>query len=81
MLKIKDNVDLNELSKFGFKNEFNEFYIKNVAKNKSYIVDIESRELSFQIDCHSVDIIIIKNILVDLYYLIKADIVEAVEDE
>lgn len=81
MLKIKDNIDLNELSKFGFKNAFNEFYIKNVAKNKSYIVDIESRELSFQIDCHSVNIIVIKNILDDLYYLIKADIVEVVGNE
>ena len=82
MLKIKDSVDLSDLEKFGFKNAFNEFYIKNVAKNKSYIVDIESRELSFQIDCHSVNIIIIKNILDDLYYLIKADMVEkVVEDE
>lgn len=81
MLKIKAD-KMKDLEKFGFKNAFDEFYIKNVAENKSYIVDIENRELSFQIDCHNVNIIVIKNILNDIYYLIKADMVEkVVEDE
>lgn len=81
MLKIKDNIDLKELEKFRFKNMINEFYIKNVGKNKSYIIDIDTRELSLQLDYHEVNIIIIKNILDEVYDLIKADMVEKVVED
>ena len=81
MLKIKENVDLKELEKFGFQlvGEKNESYRVNI-ENKNYnsqallIVTPVSREIS--IDTGST---YIKDKLDILYDLIKADLVEKVE--
>jgi len=75
MLKIKDNVDLKELEKFGFKydNNMHEYemgYIFNgyisIEKNDRLIKPIYDENMWIDID----DI---------LYDLIKADLVEKVE--
>jgi uncharacterized membrane protein YfhO len=80
MLKIKDNVDLKELEKFGFKYYEGKNY--NFYENKSQ----ENEELTYFVDCD------LKNITVStfdgdevevdnlLYDLIKADLVEKAED-
>lgn len=84
MLKIKDNVDLKELENFGFEvfgNSAKKVYWNNFMENDTYFM-IEHRDIWFvengakdsneryfgnpQFD--------------DLYDLIKADLVEKVED-
>lgn len=71
MLKIKDNVDLKDLEKFGFKKDKNIYYYKNVF---SVIVlrVFDNRKISNPIDDNG-------NVL--LYDLIKADLVEKIEDK
>ena len=71
MLKIKDNVDLKELEKFGFKKDKNIYYYKNVF---SVIVlrIFDNRKISNPTDDNG-------NVL--LYDLIKADLVEKVDDK
>ena len=80
MLKIKDNVDLKELEKYGFKYYEGKNY--NWYENKSK----ENIELTYFVDCD------FKNISVStydgdeveldnlLYDLIKADLVEKVDE-
>lgn len=74
MLKIKDNIKLSELEKFGFKiirnNNFESIHYKEaffITPNKDKLI--------------IPDKIIMGNDLNILYDLIKADIVECVEDE
>ena len=75
MLKIKDNVDLKELEKFGFEkaNEPNKhvIYIKKYSHNLIYFYD--DKEMYFEIDEYDEDIVNV------LYDLIKADLVEKVD--
>lgn len=76
MLKIKDNIDLNELEKFGFKydknmHEYEIGYIFNgyisIEENDRLIKSIYDETMEFNIE----DL---------LYDLIKADLVEKVEE-
>lgn len=70
MLKIKDNVDLKELEKFGFKKDKNIYYYKNVF-NVIVLRVFDNRKISNPTDDNG-------NVL--LYDLIKADLVEKVKD-
>jgi hypothetical protein len=83
MLKIKDNVDLKELEKFGFiyKEEmvksdnlkqviFNGYYKPYIVDCYMYMIDEETREIELPI--YELD---------TLYKLIKADLVEEVSNE
>lgn len=77
MLKIKENVNLNKLRKFGFVKRKNQFII-NICKDKifqmnGYVVDINNR----QIYNYSVG----EDIMDVLFNLINADLVEKVEEE
>lgn len=87
-LKIKDNVDLKKLEKFGFKQKYNE----DTGKAEKYIKDNKGTTITIYNE--------VKEILIDicffppeasqedfiefgtlLYDLIKADLVEKVEEE
>lgn len=76
MLKIKDDIDLKELEKFGFKKwhyrENHDYYIYPNTKDYAIYIFIETREIMVDkfYDNH----------LTVLYDLIKADLVEKVED-
>lgn len=77
MLKIKDNVDLKELEKYGFKNKLNVCW-KPKKGDWSVIeikVDLETRTISFP---GIGDLFHTREDT--LYDLIKADLVEKVED-
>ena len=84
MLKIKDNVDLKELEKYGFKKHIKSFYkckrnnyVKNVPNG---IIEIENDTRWLSQDGTSflrIDEIIYQDILYDL---IKDGLVEKVED-
>lgn len=79
MLKIKDNVDLKELEKFGFKEHFwentkteTEIYINSrneISVCKERVLDICGTTIFTEI-----------NDLDTLYDLIKADLIEKVSD-
>lgn len=81
MLKIKDNVDLKELEKFGF--EYHRMiYVKdtkrgrcNLEENKKIYVEENSRNISIGIGIFNTDVE-----LDTIYGLIKADMVEKVSD-
>lgn len=80
MLKIKDNIDLKKLEKFGFKYH-RKIYIKdtkrgccNLVENKKIYVEENSRNISMGIGIFNTDIE-----LDTIYDLIKADLVEKVE--
>lgn len=77
MLKIKDNVDLKELEKFGFKpDEYDLFYEYQLKSKCKDIIMINMRNKNFGFyqtyNGKSYDI---------LYDLIKAGLVEKVEDK
>ena len=82
MLKVKDNVDLKELEKFGFK-KVPMIYVKTIErKNKGFLtfrkniyVDEKTRKLDIQEGLFNVD-----KELETIYDLIKADLVEKVEE-
>ena len=76
MLKIKDNVDLKELEKFGFE-KIDNGYINTYLNNKANYglngiqIDTETRELYAELMFEQVEL---------FYNLIKADLVEKVSD-
>ena len=83
MLKIKDNIDLKELEKFGFEH-YPLIYIKeskrydddiNMNIAKRVYVDEKTRKISLGTILFNTEIE-----LDTLYDLIKADLVEKVED-
>ena len=84
MLKIKDNVDLKELEKFGFeKNTYHwcktgvwERPLINKEDKRSLYVDIYSREINKE----NINFAVIDTEEKDVEDLIKADLVEKVED-
>ena len=82
MLKIKDNVDLKELEKFGFRN-YGPGYCKSIL-DKSYLVNIDicitNREIRLIAFIENVTIGF-KDELDYLFDLIQADLVEKVEDK
>lgn len=85
MLKIKDNVDLKELEKFGFKYT-NDYEWQSV---KAYIKIYEEYEITVTDYDNSIEIYFYKftsdiggiGIPTVIYDLIKADLVEKVSDE
>ena len=80
MLKIKDSVDLKELEKFGFRIEYSKFDGKPttyVHNNFEYVyVFIKDRKLTASAETYEEE----KPINDLLYDLIKADMVEKVEE-
>ena len=83
MLKIKDNVDLKELEKFGFE-YYPLIYVKETIRYDDYMdmntakkvfVDEKTREISVGTNLFNTDIE-----LDTIYDLIKADLVEKVND-
>lgn len=81
MLKIKDNVDLKELEKYGFEHH-TMIYVKEIKRSnetlkeeKIIYVEEENREISIHKGLFNVD-----EELDTLYDLIKADLVEKVEE-
>ena len=76
MLKIKDNVDLEELEKFGFFLKTKSEIIKYVWQNRYHVdcieIDLETRQIRCLRD---------KNANVVLYDLIQAGLVEKVKEE
>lgn len=81
MLKIKDNVDLKELEKFGF--EENSFYYSKTFNFEYYEVKIDVEKdrkyLIIQNDYYDSDYACYIPSLI--YDLIKADLVEKVESD
>ena len=82
MLKIKESVDLKELEKFGFKLKYNENNGKPFSYEKEFIgwnrrsditIYIEDREINCYIEEEM-------GIIETLYDLIKADMVDKVEE-
>ena len=71
MLKIKDDVDLKELEKFGFVFINDEYVFYNDYRIDVVKIDIETREIISLGD---------KKGNIVLYDLIKTDLVEKVED-
>lgn len=81
MLKIKDNVDLKELEKFGFVKYDNEFYFDIVpytVENQSYLCISEKDK---QIDTGFVELGDIDTMVDKIYDLIQAGLVEKIEKE
>lgn len=76
MLKIKDNVDLKELEKFGFDGLS---YKRYNNKELWYEVYVEPVSLAIRIQTYST-MFIAKRLQHLLYHLIKADLVEEVEE-
>lgn len=76
MLKIKDNVDLKELEKFGFKLDQDEWYLKRVKRCYIFIKPL-SRQIIIRASTYGEEIEQIEVI----YDLIQAGLVEKVEEE
>lgn len=80
MLKIKDNVDLKELEKFGFRYSIGEgyhYYFDNIG---IFIGDNLEIVISFNDDDYC-ELEIVLSLLNLLYDIIKAGYVEKVEEE
>ena len=77
MLKIKDNVDLKELEKYGFKLNSNEEYQLTIEKKNIITIIVVEYERTIYVQSIGY---VVKELNV-LYDLIKADIVEKVEEE
>lgn len=89
MLKIKDNVDLKELEKFGFRAKYDEDTGKIYKYHYEYNYFGQSNEYSVEIDIYLKDKILecyisgykAEEHLINLLYdIIKADLVEKVDD-
>ena len=80
MLKIKDNVDLKELEKFGFKKyEYGEYSSYHQTKKENAEIIIE-KDRYISINPYGENDIIKNSLLDILYDLIKADLVEKVDE-
>ena len=77
MLKIKDNVDLKELEKYGFKQNFDyEGYASNI-----YWVLKKDKIIRLSMNGNTQNMLFEDNRLEDILYdLIKADLVEKVDE-
>ena len=78
MLKIKNNVDLKELEKFGFKKSFDDYYIQD--NNYSVIIQINKENKIIRTRTTDYSILQVRATWNILYDLIKADLVEKIED-
>ena len=82
MLKIKDNVDLKELERLGFKyNDVYRYYYINIDISERLEIDKLSHEIRLFIDYEYCRCWTSDNTFDLLYELIKADLVEKVSDE
>lgn len=85
MLKIKDNVDLKELEKFGFENNYNDEYLiksyKDEFSQDDYIT-ISKKDKTIRIGHYQDDYGATNIIKIDilLYDLIQTGLVEKVSD-
>lgn len=80
MLKIRDNVDLKELEKFGFKNINNIFvYERKIDSQTAYIVYITKRHRYIQIKTEE-QAFIAGSLQTLIYDLIQAGYVEKVKE-
>lgn len=82
MLKIKDNVDLKELEKFGFKyDRYNNFFSKEIYESDCRLVVDADKVICYDnystadMSYHSVEL------LTELFDLIQAGLVEKVKGE
>lgn len=78
MLKIKDNVDLKELEKYGFKKDKFLGYILTEPKNKNFekiiaFLDLDKKQIKLNDDKYYEN--------TNIKNLIKADLVEKVESD
>lgn len=84
MLKIKDNINLKELEKFGFDQISSFWYAKNIFKDSGDTITIsvntETRGIQLSWSSYGNSIAYTYNLDV-LFDLIKADLVEKVEEE
>lgn len=88
MLKIKDNVDLKELEKFGFKYENGKYYVESIRKPMPCEKYSVKKHLAYSVYSKTRKIKMYRNNIsweydnaMDLIYdLIKADLVEKVEE-
>jgi len=82
MLKIKDNVDLKELEKFGFKLKYNENNGKPFNYEKEFIGWNRRSDITIYIEDRKINCYIEEEmgIIETLYDLIQADLVEKVEE-
>lgn len=80
MLKIKDNIDLKELYKYDFINYGNEYIYDNDCEGYKIFTNCEERTIMIEARCG--DFFNYKEMkdLDTLYDLIKAGLVEKVED-
>lgn len=74
MLKVKDNVDLKELEKYGF--EYNE-YTKNYENDKCDMLIQTKRTLNISTYLEMLDLDMYQELL---YNLIKDDLIEKVDE-
>ncbi len=81
MLKIKDNVNLKELEKYGFK-EYNDCYSRDYNNDYLTRIDKETREiLKVDYEWSFLENKYYKNSTYKIDDLIKADLVEKIEGE
>jgi hypothetical protein len=78
MLKIKDNVNLSELKKFGFNAHYGEHYV--LFRNDLWVCISVNRELLIDIEDEVIEESEIKELSTLIYKLTKADLIEYVED-
>lgn len=83
MLKIKDNVNLKELEKYGFKLKYNEYNGKPFSYEKEFIGWNRRSDITIYIEDRKINCYIEEEleIIETLYDLIKADLVEKVGDD
>ena len=78
MLKIKDNVDLKELEKYGYNNKYSDDYEKVIGYARTIWCESDTRKIWFESSMSYLDDNeIIEPLIQDL---IKADLVEKVGD-
>lgn len=82
MLKIKDNVNLKELEKYGFKLKYNENNGKPFSYEKEFIGWNRRSDITIYIEYREINCYIEEEmeIIETLYDLIKANLVEKVDE-
>lgn len=80
MLKIRDDIDLKELEKFGFEKIEKEFYRKRIGDKVKCYCYLDDKSISLDItEIGSLQISLVNSIDI-IYDLIQAGLVEKVEE-
>ena len=79
MLKIRDNIDLKELEKFGFKKGFDDYYIQD--NNYNVIIQFNKENKIIRTRTTDYNFLQVRATWNIIYDLIKADLVEKVDDK